>query len=124
AGPVPDPARHRDGDPRGRDTRLSRRPPGRLRRRGGERPYRSRTVHGAADAPHAGRDRQPACGRGRASDRTDREPPRPDRPRLAPGRGGSRSESTRLNSSHVSISYAVFCLKKKKEYTLTSLFTI
>src|SRR5438067_13628030 len=24
-----------------------------------------------------------------------------------------RSESTRLNSSHVSISYAVFCLKKK-----------
>src|SRR5207253_8331686 len=30
-----------------------------------------------------------------------------------------RSESTRLNSSHVAISYAVFCLKKKnKEYTL------
>src|SRR5207249_7127417 len=27
-------------------------------------------------------------------------------------------KSTRLNSSHVSISYAVFCLKKKKEYTL------
>src|SRR5690606_39443190 len=26
---------------------------------------------------------------------------------------GSRSESTRLNSSHVKISYAVFCLKKK-----------
>src|SRR5690606_41705848 len=26
----------------------------------------------------------------------------------------SRSESTRLNSSHVKISYAVFCLKKKK----------
>src|SRR5438067_6597558 len=28
--------------------------------------------------------------------------------------GGDR-ESTRLNSSHVSISYAVFCLKKKKQ---------
>src|SRR5439155_25473464 len=27
-----------------------------------------------------------------------------------------RSESTRLNSSHVAISYAVFCLKKKKAY--------
>src|SRR5699024_11620382 len=27
-------------------------------------------------------------------------------------------KSTRLNSSHVSISYAVFCLKKKKEHTL------
>src|SRR5690349_23504095 len=25
-------------------------------------------------------------------------------------------KSTRLNSSHVEISYAVFCLKKKKEY--------
>src|SRR5699024_12094570 len=25
-------------------------------------------------------------------------------------------KSTRLNSSHVSISYAVFCLKKKKQY--------
>src|SRR2546430_3197866 len=28
--------------------------------------------------------------------------------------GGWRSESTRLNSSHSQISYAVFCLKKKK----------
>src|SRR5699024_11982543 len=27
----------------------------------------------------------------------------------------NRSEDTRLNSSHVSISYAVFCLKKKKK---------
>src|SRR5207253_11226103 len=26
-------------------------------------------------------------------------------------------KSTRLNSSHVAISYAVFCLKKKKSYT-------
>src|SRR5699024_6521333 len=31
---------------------------------------------------------------------------------------GSRDrKSTRLNSSHVSISYAVFCLKKKKQQT-------
>src|SRR5207249_9660140 len=28
-------------------------------------------------------------------------------------------KSTRLNSSHVSISYAVFCLKKKKNTTVT-----
>src|SRR5207249_6979887 len=39
----------------------------------------------------------------------------------ARSRGGSRErsaedrKSTRLNSSHVSISYAVFCLKKKKK---------
>src|SRR2546426_8286807 len=29
-------------------------------------------------------------------------------------------KSTRLNSSHLVISYAVFCLKKKKNNTLTS----
>src|SRR5207253_11329678 len=29
--------------------------------------------------------------------------------------GGEDRKSTRLNSSHVAISYAVFCLKKKKE---------
>src|SRR5688572_31615123 len=29
-------------------------------------------------------------------------------------------KSTRLNSSHSQISYAVFCLKKKKKYKLTS----
>src|SRR5699024_11447794 len=29
-------------------------------------------------------------------------------------------KSTRLNSSHVSISYAVFCLKKKKKITNTN----
>src|SRR5436309_11007381 len=30
------------------------------------------------------------------------------------GAGGEDRKSTRLNSSHVKISYAVFCLKKKK----------
>src|SRR5699024_12141921 len=33
------------------------------------------------------------------------------------GEGRTDRKSTRLNSSHVSISYAVFCLKKKKKYT-------
>src|SRR5699024_12401488 len=33
--------------------------------------------------------------------------------------GGTDRKSTRLNSSHVSISYAVFCLKKKKETKTT-----
>src|SRR5690554_7776180 len=32
----------------------------------------------------------------------------------ARGHGGEDRKSTRLNSSHVRISYAVFCLKKKK----------
>src|SRR5204863_3102089 len=30
-------------------------------------------------------------------------------------------KSTRLNSSHVEISYAVFCLKKKKKYVTTTI---
>src|SRR5438067_6192336 len=34
---------------------------------------------------------------------------------LSPGRHSRDRKSTRLNSSHVSISYAVFCLKKKKK---------
>src|SRR5438477_68000 len=33
-------------------------------------------------------------------------------------------KSTRLNSSHMSISYAVFCLKKKKLLTLLDIFTL
>src|SRR5690606_41678503 len=38
------------------------------------------------------------------------------RSELSPGdrRGKTDRKSTRLNSSHVKISYAVFCLKKKK----------
>src|SRR3712207_7421422 len=31
-------------------------------------------------------------------------------------RGREDRKSTRLNSSHANISYAVFCLKKKKQY--------
>src|SRR5205807_3999039 len=33
-------------------------------------------------------------------------------------RSGEDRKSTRLNSSHLVISYAVFCLKKKKKYNL------
>src|SRR3712207_6917039 len=35
-------------------------------------------------------------------------------------RGGKDRKSTRLNSSHANISYAVFCLKKKKNNEDTS----
>src|SRR4051812_49469317 len=37
-------------------------------------------------------------------------------PRGRAGGAGEDRKSTRLNSSHMSISYAVFCLKKKKKY--------
>src|SRR3712207_7972623 len=43
---------------------------------------------------------------------TQRQPPRQHR-RDAGGPCGLDRKSTRLNSSHANISYAVFCLKKK-----------
>src|SRR5690625_6217894 len=39
------------------------------------------------------------------------------RSRADPDSAGPDRKSTRLNSSHVAISYAVFCLKKKREVT-------
>src|SRR2546426_8576189 len=48
------------------------------------------------------------------------------RQNLAPGPwdylvGGADRKSTRLNSSHLVISYAVFCLKKKKKKSMTNI---
>src|SRR2546426_8918812 len=45
-------------------------------------------------------------------------PARGREPRRGPGRQGLDRKSTRLNSSHLVISYAVFCLKKKKNKRL------
>src|SRR3712207_7499887 len=49
---------------------------------------------------------------GKVDDQPDEEPHPKPRPGL-PGQLEDR-KSTRLNSSHANISYAVFCLKKKK----------
>src|SRR3712207_8413503 len=57
------------------------------------------------DAPGAGADHRDAAGLGLEQ---------------RPAEGLDR-KSTRLNSSHANISYAVFCLKKKKRKQLTSL---
>src|SRR2546430_4918315 len=43
---------------------------------------------------------------------------------MRPSRTRGRSESTRLNSSHSQISYAVFCLKKKKKHVITTLIQL
>src|SRR5947209_11106063 len=43
--------------------------------------------------------------------------------KLRPDTGCRDRKSTRLNSSHANISYAVFCLKKKKTNTLTDALT-
>src|SRR5699024_11460475 len=66
-------------------------------------------AQGAAGSAQAGRDRVPGPG-------LLAEPAAADRRvhRGAPLPAHQDRKSTRLNSSHVSTSYAVFCLKKKR----------
>src|SRR5207249_10004781 len=62
----------------------------------------------AEDGVREREGRRRAVERGRV-----RESPRDDLARdVIPARASEDRKSTRLNSSHVSISYAVFCLKK------------
>src|SRR3712207_7360965 len=73
-------------------------------------PAAVRREGGAAGRPAAPHDQQ-LVGRGRPGDRGQgRGQPR--------HRGRQDRKSTRLNSSHANISYAVFCLKKKKKYII------
>src|SRR5256885_11955921 len=70
--------------------------------------FRSHRHHHATDGerpqpPDEPRRARPRRGEGRPG-RQGRHPRRPDR------------KSTRLNSSHLVISYAVFCLKKKNKH--------
>src|SRR2546422_4834767 len=69
-----------------------------------------------------GRRSQPLPGRHRRRDRA--RPRNRARERRLRGRGerggGEDRKSTRLNSSHGYISYAVFCLKKKKKKNITT----
>src|SRR5438874_13808816 len=62
------------------------------------------------------RPRSPRRGRSRRRSGPRRSPGPPARATGAidEGRFAEDRKSTRLNSSHVEISYAVFCLKKKK----------
>src|SRR2546426_5463967 len=53
----------------------------------------------------------------RGHNRSHQNPPKADNPQLATRnlQPATDRKSTRLNSSHLVISYAVFCLKKKKK---------
>src|SRR3712207_7561491 len=64
-------------------------------------------------------DDHPGAGDGRALFRGYRRPSIPAA--CGDPRRPSDRKSTRLNSSHANISYAVFCLKKKKNIYLISL---
>src|SRR5690606_40651776 len=77
-------------------------------------PPAGRAPSAARRSPPGQGNRRPPAARAAASDRPCSPP--------ADAATGSRRESvpadrksTRLNSSHVKISYAVFCLKKKKQ---------
>src|SRR2546422_4809975 len=63
-------------------------------------------------SPRRSRDRRRA---GACIRRPLRAAPRGSRSRCRPRAGPRDRKSTRLNSSHGYISYAVFCLKKKKK---------
>src|SRR3712207_8999695 len=70
--------------------------------------------------------RHPARGAGVLALRRGGGPERAGGPPGPEGRGhaggpGADRKSTRLNSSHANISYAVFCLKKKKSYQSSTL---
>src|SRR3712207_8922849 len=73
--------------------------------------FRSRDV----DARHVRREAgHPLHHEPGAAAHLERGPPLPHPPHDRGGEGQDR-KSTRLNSSHANISYAVFCLKKKKK---------
>src|SRR5687768_18260341 len=67
----------------------------------------------------SGRDEDLSCRQGRSRTAEFVYPQRADRRCL----GSGDRKSTRLNSSHGYISYAVFCLKKKKTIQQTFLHT-
>src|SRR3712207_7126021 len=79
-----------------------------LGRRGGE---------GPADLPLEGAPRPDLAGLVQEAAHLRRHPPEPgadaDDDRVVAFEVGQDRKSTRLNSSHANISYAVFCLKKK-----------
>src|SRR3712207_8290120 len=78
-------------------------------------PAAQAAVHAGGPAAHAvrvGPDHRRAATR----------PRDPHRHPAQEGRAGPDRKSTRLNSSHANISYAVFCLKKKKQYKIHILF--
>src|SRR3712207_7402793 len=81
-------------------------------------PRRLARAHGLPLAPVPADEGRAGAARGGAEPRVE---PAPRRPRLVDARArvgarcgaGRDRKSTRLNSSHANISYAVFCLKKK-----------
>src|SRR3712207_6932512 len=75
--------------------------------------FRSAISYGSAASRRARSSISPATGGGRV-ERGPQGSPTSDRTGSATVGDGTDRKSTRLNSSHANISYAVFCLKKTK----------
>src|SRR6266487_3079565 len=103
--PTPERPRHDQSNPSVRDR--GRRTAQVLRRQGRPRRHRS--------PGRQGDDLRPAGPQRSRQDHHGADPVHPDRRRRR--RDDQDRKSTRLNSSHPSISYAVFCLKKKNKRT-------
>src|SRR3712207_8210719 len=82
--------------------------------RGAAGRHRARDARASAPLEHRAHDHAREHG-------AERRPPRPDRPLGFRSRLGRDRKSTRLNSSHANISYAVFCLKKNIKIHLSLL---
>src|SRR3712207_7373999 len=78
-------------------------------------PARARARRDPARHRLAGVRPRPEAGRGGSAGRVHA-----DAARRPPGDLDGDRKSTRLNSSHANISYAVFCLKKKTNYFLST----
>src|SRR3712207_8262963 len=83
-------------------------------RRTRRRPQRPREASRARGGAPVGQPEQATTGKGSGEGRRRRGP---RRRRGGGGRAAADRESTRLNSRHANISYAVFCLKKKKTHS-------
>src|SRR3712207_8717692 len=79
--------------------------------------FRSQALPAAGTVHEGGPDRLRVAVRAEVTEPADRA-----NPRLTASDTRDR-KSTRLNSSHANISYAVFCLKKKQNHTLLSFTT-
>src|SRR5438067_9606017 len=82
--------------------------------------FRSASGRPAPSRPRGGARTQGAGTRRRTAVRRDRRVARGVQYGDDGAQRGVDRKSTRLNSSHVSISYAVFCLKKKINSTLAT----
>src|SRR3712207_8025499 len=87
-------------------------------------PYTTLFRSPRAEQPLRAADRRRGARRHREGGAGRHDPRRDERGGHRGRRPGEDRKSTRLNSSHANISYAVFCLKKKKKNKYCCFFAV